>query len=559
MTPVIKSESFSNHSILNNPDKSLIQDDLNKLHRLNNTTIQKGNDMNKLQNYLNQFKDGKLAIRVDSSLAYSALTEILDKYDISLIADSEFPDHLYQRPYVVVDEDAYVYSYKNMDEVYCFRNIYDSVDISELECLDMLQDFKDGKLVVQLINSYQYEKFISYLKENGIAINSAMEYTQNPSHFPYFYMLRPGILTAGESYKAIQDYVHINKLVPLGVFMPAFEKTMKEVNKVKEIQPNDFADFTSGRLVVHINNSMEHRLFIDYLKEQGLSSKLYPDIRQYNKDKSYFYMYKGKMSGEMLLAAAHYIDTPSFKERYKDMSVKDFCNVDFANNTKIQEMKAEPEETVPFSLYEQVKAERDIAFSQLEALGTSFGEKEDAVKERIEGNVLHYFDSLLGSKKEEIIFRLNHIKGAADQSAVLMDEIKKASLETAEWLKQERTAKSMATSFENADAMLAVLNCGTSLYNLDNGKYVWLYSEDGDVAVDNINALIANKIAKEAVEQSDYWEVFLPMGAQIYTKEEIKNFCEDNCHSAWITSEDYEKTLGLSRDMEQNKDTIERD
>lgn len=470
MTPVIKSESFSNHSILNNPDKSLIQDDLNKLHRLNNTTIQKGNDMNKLQNYLNQFKDGKLAIRVDSSLAYSALTEILDKYDISLIADSEFPDHLYQRPYVVVDEDAYVYSYKNMDEVYCFRNIYDSVDISELECLDMLQDFKDGKLVVQLINSYQYEKFISYLKENGIAINSAMEYTQNPSHFPYFYMLRPGILTAGESYKAIQDYVHINKLVPLGVFMPAF-----------------------------------------------------------------------------------------FKERYKDMSVKDFCNVDFANNTKIQEMKAEPEETVPFSLYEQVKAERDIAFSQLEALGTSFGEKEDAVKERIEGNVLHYFDSLLGSKKEEIIFRLNHIKGAADQSAVLMDEIKKASLETVEWLKQERTAKSMATSFENADAMLAVLNRGTSLYNLDNGKYVWLYSEDGDVAVDNINALIANKIAKEAVEQSDYWEVFLPMGAQIYTKEEIKNFCEDNCHSAWITSEDYEKTLGLSRDMEQNKDTIERD
>lgn len=371
--------------------------------------------MNQLQDYLNQFKDGKLAIRVDSSLAYSALTEILNKYDISLIADSEFPDHLYQRPYVVVDEDAYVYSYKDMNEAYQFKNIYDSVDISELECLDMLQDFKDGKLVVQLINSYQYEKFISYLKENDVTINSAMEYTQNPSHFPYFYMLRPGILTAGESYKAIQDYVHIDKLVPLGVFMPAFEKTMKEVNKVKEIQPNDFADFTSGRLVVHINNSIEHRLFIDYLKEQGLSGKLYPDIRQYNKDNSYFYMYKGKMSGEMLLAAAHYIDTPSFKERYKDMSVKDFCNVDFANSTKIQGIKVESEETVPLALYEQVRYERDCAIEQLNVLGAlcdmvrnHYGIPNDIVQDFTEslGSIIDSVRDDLNSRDDRIADRI---------------------------------------------------------------------------------------------------------------------------------------------------------
>ncbi len=465
-------------SVFSNPDKSLIQDDLDKLRRLNDGTIQK-NDMNQLQDYLNQFKDGKLAIRVDSSLAYSALTEILDKYDISLIADSEFPDHLYQRPYVVVDEDAYVYSYKNMDEAYQFQNISDSVDISELECLDMLQDFKDGKLVVQLINGYQYEKFISYLKENGIAIRSKTEYTQNPSHFPYFYMLRPGVLTAGESYEAIKNYIHINKLVPLGVFMPAFEKTMKEANKAKEIQPNAF-------------------------DEQ--QAELVPD------------------------------------------------SIEFS----IKPINDKPELDYKV-LYEQVKAERDIAFSQLEALGTSFGEKEDAAKERIEGNTLHHLDSLLDRKKEEIIFRLNHAHDSKDQSAVLMDEIKKASLETAEWLKQERTAKSMATSFENADAMLDVLNHGTALYNLDNGKYVWLYSENGDVAVDNINALTANKIAKEAVEQNEYWEAFLSAGAQIYTKEEIKNFCEENYSDTWITTEDYEKTLGLPRDMEQNKDSIERD
>lgn len=198
-------------------------------------------------------------------------------------------------------------------------------------------------------------------------------------------------------------------------------------------------------------------------------------------------------------------------------------------------------------------------FSKENEGGTSFGEKEDAVKECIEENALYHLDSLLDRKKEEIIFRLNHAHGSKDQSTVLMDEIKKASHEAAEWLKQERTAKSMAVSFENADAMLAVLNRGTALYNLDNGKYVWLYSEDGDVAVDNINVLTANKIAKEAVEQNEYWEAFLSAGAQIYTKEEIKNFCEENYSDTWITSEDYEKTLGLSRDMEQNKDTIERD
>lgn len=228
-------------SVFSNPDKSLIQDDLDKLRRLNDGTIQK-NDMNQLQDYLNQFKSGKLAIRVDSSIAYSVLTEILDKYDISLIADSEFPDHLYERPYVIVDEDAYVHSYEDMDNISRFTDIHDSVELSELECLDkadVLQDFKDGKLVVKLINGYQYEKFISYLKENGIAIRSKTEYTQNPSHFPYFYMLRPGVLTAGESYEAIKNYIHINKLVPLGVFMPAFEKTMKEANlpKLQDLSP----------------------------------------------------------------------------------------------------------------------------------------------------------------------------------------------------------------------------------------------------------------------------------------------------------------------------------
>lgn len=326
--------------------------------------------MDKLQHYLNQFKDGKLAIRVDSAIAYNVLTEILDKYDISLIADSEFPDHLYERPYVVVDEDAYVYSYEDMDNVSRFTDIHDSIELSELECLDkadLLQDFKDGKLMVHVSNDTQYEKLISYLssRDNRINYNTLSAIGFDSSN-RYCRMV-------GGKFMTYRNY-DIDNTVSFFGFVPRVFQI--------ETDRNDLAAFTSGRLIIHINNSMEHRLFLDYLKEHGLSGKLYPDIKQYNKDNAYFYMYKGKMSGDMLLTAVRDIST-HFKECYKDMAVKEFCNVDFANNTKIQEMKAEPEETVPLYFYEQVKAERNQAFAQLNALGISFGEDPKLSLDRI--------------------------------------------------------------------------------------------------------------------------------------------------------------------------------
>lgn len=326
--------------------------------------------MDKLQHYLNQFKDGKLAIRVDSFIAYYALTEILDKYDISLIADSEFPDHLYERPYVVVDEDAYVHSYEDMDNVSRFTDIHDSVELSELECLDkadLLQDFKDGKLMVHVSNDTQYEKLISYLSPRDNRINyNTLSVIGFDSSNRYCRMV-------GGKFMTYRNY-DIDNTVSFFDFVPCVFQI--------ETDRNDLAAFTSGRLTVHINNSMEHRLFLDYLKEHGLSGKLYPDIKQYNKDNAYFYMYKGKMSGDMLLTAVRDIST-HFKECYKDMAIKEFCNVDFANNTKIQEMKAEPEETVPLYAYEQVKAERNQAFAQLNALGISFGEDPKLSLDRI--------------------------------------------------------------------------------------------------------------------------------------------------------------------------------
>jgi|GEM_PF-4948210 len=284
---------------------------------------------------------------------------------------------------------------------------------------------------------------------------------------------------------------------------------------------NSIQEFMHGKLIVKVNNVNEHTLFMNQLKATGI--KCYNENYLYNENYPYYFM-RPSLTHDNLM----FLETASNREYIK----QDFGITEY------------------------------ISFRNMEAVKEFFSIKPINDKpelERIEENVLHHLDSLLDRKKEEIVFKLFRAKTPRESSVILMNEIKKASLEAAEWLKQERTAKSMAVSFENADAMLDVLNRGTALYNLDNGKYVWLYSENHDIAVDNINALTANKIAKEAVEQNEYWEAFLSAGAQIYTKEEINNFCEDNCHSAWITSEDYEKTLGLSRDMEQNKDTIERD
>lgn len=655
----------SDGSFLDIPDKSLIQDDLDKLRHFNDSATQKEISKNKILNYLNQFKSGKLAIRVNSSIAYNVLTEILDKYDISLIADSEFPDHLYEHPYVVIDDDAYAYSYENMDNVSRLTNAYDSVELSELErldkadmlqdfkdgklmvhvsndtqyeklinylslrdnrinyntlsaigfdssnqyyrmvgsrfvaygdydrdntvsffdfvpsifqmeatkpisrlqdylnrfkdgklaiqvkgyvdhenlmkilskynvpvtyqteveasfyishpylwvdnglicgnkdmsycthdsgiteCidadklnyLDMLQDFKDSKLVVQIDNSFQSEKLINYLRKNDVAIQSATDYTSNPSRFPYFYMLRPTELTAGESFKAIEDYVHIHKVVSFDAFVSEvlsnfnlkdftsgqaivrvkdkneYEQFIRYLQKhgikdesfpakassyderfsyfymydnengspelnagasaaliiglhgskcilnysdfdfveelqetIKETDRSDLAAFKAGKLAIHTSNSMEHRLFLEYLSNNGLSDKLYPEIKEY-KEPSYFYMFKGKKSHEMMLSTVHDFNS-YFQGHHKGMTFKEFYAMDIAHTIPSQV----PEKTIPLSVYEQVKAERDIAFGQLEALGTSFGEKPESALNRIENDAI---DCIFAAIKEK--------------------------------------------------------------------------------------------------------------------------------------------------------------
>lgn len=447
---------------------------------------------NKLQHYLNQFKNGKLAVQVKGYVDHENLMQILSKYNVPVVYQTDIEASFYiSHPYLWVDNGLIC---GNKDMSYCTRNsgITEYIDADELNHLDMLQDFENSKLVVQVDNSFQSEKLIDYLRKNGVAIHSATDYTSNPSRFPYFYMLRPTELTAGESFKAIENYVHIHKVVSFDVFVseallnfnlkdftsgqtvmrindgneyeqfirylqkhgiedesfpvnassydedyPFFfmrnENGSSELNAgvsaalitetyghkcvlnysdfdfteelqetIKETDRNDLAAFTSGRLTVHINNSMEHRLFLDYLKEHGLSGKLYPDIKQYDKNNAYFYMYKGKMSGDMLLTAIRDVNA-YFREHHKEMSVKEFCNVDFISNTKPKAI----EESVPLSLYEQVKAERNQAFAQLNALGVSFGEDPKLAQKRIEDTVI---DHILSAIKEKSTALCNMVR-----------------------------------------------------------------------------------------------------------------------------------------------------
>lgn len=173
---------------------------------------------NKLQHYLNQFKNGKLAVQVKGYVDHENLMQILSKYNVPVVYQTDIEASFYiSHPYLWVDNGLIC---GNKDMSYCTRNsgITEYIDADELNHLDMLQDFKNSKLVVQVDNSFQSEKLIDYLRKNGVAIHSATDYTSNPSRFPYFYMLRPTELTAGESFKAIENYVHIHKVVSFDVF-----------------------------------------------------------------------------------------------------------------------------------------------------------------------------------------------------------------------------------------------------------------------------------------------------------------------------------------------------
>ena len=351
---------------------------------------------NKLQHYLNQFKNGKLAVQVKGYVDHENLMQILSKYNVPVVYQTDIEASFYiSHPYLWVD-DGFICGNKDMS--YCTRDsgITEYIDADELNHLDMLQDFENSKLVVQVDNSFQSEKLIDYLRKNGVAIHSATDYTSNPSRFPYFYMLRPTELTSGESFKAIENYVHIHKVVSFDVF-------------VSEALLNfNLKDFTSGQTVMRINDGNEYEQFVRYLQKHGIEDESFPvNASSYDEDYPFFFMRNENGSSELNAGVSAALITETYGHKcvlnYSDFDFTEDYTLNLAHTIPSQI----PEKTIPLSVYEQVKAERDIAFGQLEALGTSFGEKPEAALNRIEDTVI---DHILSAIKEKSTALCNMVR-----------------------------------------------------------------------------------------------------------------------------------------------------
>lgn len=407
----------------------------------------------------------------------------------------------------------------------------------------LVKKIKNQEIAFYCDNRTDYLKFRKALSYCGISIPDRKE--DNAVYFkdyPYFVIgCNRRIYTAPSFERICYDWENINNVCNV-------DNVITATDMIYENEVGDLQKFMDGQLIVEVNNVNEYTLFMNQLKAAGFCGAEISSISTncYSENYPYYFM-RSSVSHDNLMVMEKASNKEYIKKDYGIVKYTSFRDMDSVNEYfSIKPVNDKPEPYYKV-LYEQVKAERDIAFSQLEALGTSFGEKEDAAKERMEGNVLHHLDSLLDRKKEEIIFRLNNTHGSKNQWYVFMDEIRKASNETAKWLKQERKLKDNASTFENANAMFVTVKRGTALYNLDNGDYVWLYNRYGNVAIDNINVLTANELAKKAVDSSEYWDDFLPMGAKIHTMEEFKAYCDDHYSSTWITTEEYENVLGLSR------------
>lgn len=106
--------------------------------------------------------------------------------------------------------------------------------------------------------------------------------------------------------------------------------------------------------------------------------------------------------------------------------------------------------------------------------------------------------------------------------------------------------------FKNSEEMYQFLK-GRDLYSKKLEMYVFLYNEDGAIAVyDDIDANEATELSKKAKEANEYWASFLGPGGYImdddtYDRERQHMkylwptfaFCEEYCaNDDWMDTED---------------------
>lgn len=96
--------------------------------------------------------------------------------------------------------------------------------------------------------------------------------------------------------------------------------------------------------------------------------------------------------------------------------------------------------------------------------------------------------------------------------------------------------------FENANAMLDIIQSGMDLYNTNTGDYVFSYSDKGAIAAYNIDENYAKELSLKSVETNEYWGAYLGMGGSIYENGAEFEWCEEHYNiGGWKLTNDLDK------------------
>lgn len=97
--------------------------------------------------------------------------------------------------------------------------------------------------------------------------------------------------------------------------------------------------------------------------------------------------------------------------------------------------------------------------------------------------------------------------------------------------------------FENAKEMLDLIQSGMDLYNTETGDYVFLYSDEGAIAVYNFSVESAKELSERAIDCKEIsWSGLLGFGGSIYENGAEVNWCKEHYdETCWETTSDLDK------------------
>lgn len=91
-------------------------------------------------------------------------------------------------------------------------------------------------------------------------------------------------------------------------------------------------------------------------------------------------------------------------------------------------------------------------------------------------------------------------------------------------------------TFTSPEEMYEALQT-TDLYSREKEQYVFLYNNDGAIAVYPITVEEAEKLASLSAETDEYWGAFLGIGGDIY--DDPWEFCDTEYLGEWVSTDGF--------------------